>query len=270
MKWFGWPRPPLILAFVLGRALETNLWTAVSIGGPMIFLTRPYALTIVILAVVFAFYMIRMVRGAQQQAEQVAATVPADSPVAEPIPAGGGAAPRLAEPRQPRRFALRYRWRWEHLFWIALAVWGGGIIFRESLEYTGPAQFFPLLASSGFLLVLLGLIITDVVKPDRGPEDIMDIGMRTGTDTEAFRELLIVLGWLIAFVMLMGTVGLLAASIIFPAVYITASLRWRGRKALWVLAPVALSTFVAVVIMDNVLSVYWPDPFIRSWILGRG
>jgi putative tricarboxylic transport membrane protein len=270
MKWFGWPRPPLILAFVLGRALEQNLWTAISIGGPLIFVTRPYALTIIILAVLFAVYMIRMLRSTQQQVEQAVARIDLDAPIAPPISSGGMAAAMPPdEPERPRRFAVRPRWRWEHLLWLALAAWAGGIIFRESLRYTGPAQFFPLLASSGFLLILVGLVITDLLRPDQRANEIMDIGMRTGTGKEAFRAFLPIVGWIIGFIALMGILGLQLASIVFPAIYITASLRWRGKKALWVLAPVALSTFVSVIIMENVLNVYWPEPFITSWVQRR-
>jgi hypothetical protein len=269
MKWFGWPRPPLILAFVLGRALEQNLWTAVSIGGPLIFVTRPYALTIVILAVIFAFFMIRMLRESQRQMREATALLELDTPVSEPVVPGEAASILPAAASRPARPASRYRWRWECLFWLVLATWGGGVIFRESLRYTGPAQFFPLLASSAFLLVLAGLVLMEILKPNRGDVEIMDIGMRTGTGKEAFREFMPVVGWILGFIALMGTVGLQIASIVFPAIYITASLRWRGRKALWVLAPVALSTFVAVVIMENVLNAYWPDPFITSWVQRR-
>jgi hypothetical protein len=106
----------------------------------------------------------------------------------------------------------------------------------------------------------------EVLKPNRENEEIMDIGMRTGTGMEAFRELVPIVGWILGFIALMGTVGLQLASIVFPAIYIPASLRWRGKKALWVLAPVGLSAFVSVVIMDNVLNAYWPDPFITSWL----
>jgi TctA family transporter len=267
MKWFGWPRPPLILAFVLGRALEQNLWTAVSMGGPLIFVTRPYALTIVILAVIFAVYMIRMMRETQRQVREATASfVEVDSPVVEPIVPPERTTTLPSEPELRAGSAFRRRWKWEYVFWLVLAAWGGGLIFRESLRYTGPAQFFPLLASSAFLLVLAGLVLTEILKPNREDEEIMDIGMRTGTGMEAFRELVPIVAWVLGFIGLMGTVGLQIACIIFPAIYIPASLRWRGRKALWVLAPVALSTFVAVVIMDNVLNAYWPEPFITRWL----
>ena len=33
MKWYGWPRPPLILGFVLGPIIEENLFSSISVHG---------------------------------------------------------------------------------------------------------------------------------------------------------------------------------------------------------------------------------------------
>jgi TctA family transporter len=51
----GWPRPPLILGFVLGDLFETNLYTCVTLYGAA-WLYRPKVIILFILAVCVALY----------------------------------------------------------------------------------------------------------------------------------------------------------------------------------------------------------------------
>ena len=50
MKWLGWPRPPLILGFILGPIIERNLWPSVQVWG-FGMIIRPISLTLVVLGV---------------------------------------------------------------------------------------------------------------------------------------------------------------------------------------------------------------------------
>ena len=51
----GWPRPPLILGFVLGDLVETNLYTCITLYGAH-WLYRPKVIMLFILAVIVALY----------------------------------------------------------------------------------------------------------------------------------------------------------------------------------------------------------------------
>jgi hypothetical protein len=282
MKWFGWPRPPLILGFVLGPTVEVNLWTALGIGGPMVFITRPYALTILVLAILSAVYLVWIMNRVEKRATVAAAEADAESDAVAPAfedltmdsrdsvrsQAPVAQSPTPASAVSARRW--QWVWRWEHVFWLALAAWIGGVVFRESLRFSGSTQFFPLWASAAFLVIMAILIYTDLTRQATGRGDIMDLGMRTGTDTAAFRALLGMLAWIAAFIVMMGTVGFEIAAVVFPGIYIVANMRWTGRKLLWLLVPIGISAFVTYGVMDYALNVIWPEPFIlrgiQSWL----
>jgi hypothetical protein len=116
------------------------------------------------------------------------------------------------------------------------------------------------------LLVLAALVVAEIRRTSVEQRTIMDLGMRTGTDAAAFRALLRMMGWIALFLVMMGTVGFVAARIIFPGLYVVANLRWTGRQMLWVLVPIGLSAFVTLVVMDYAMTVTWPDPFIVRWL----
>ena len=58
MKWLGWPRPPLLLGFILGPIIEQNLWPSVQLWG-WGFVTRPLTVALVVAAVVSVTYLTR-------------------------------------------------------------------------------------------------------------------------------------------------------------------------------------------------------------------
>jgi TctA family transporter len=62
MRVAGWPRPPLLLGFVLGPLAEVYFWSAWQLYGPA-FLVRPGVLTIFVLLLVMLFYpLVQMLR----------------------------------------------------------------------------------------------------------------------------------------------------------------------------------------------------------------
>ncbi|MFN0073748.1 MAG: tripartite tricarboxylate transporter permease [Chloroflexota bacterium] len=269
LKWFGWPRPPMIIAFVLAPVLEQNLWTAIGVNGPAGLLSRPYAITILILAGLTAVYLTRMMDVSERRA-----LASVSDPLPEPVPARvvGGAVDTLEadKPNHELRTATtrHYRWKWEYLFWAGLLAVVGGVFLRESLTYEGASRFFPFWASIAFLLVMTTLIAKEVINPNRDRGEVMDIAMRTGTDTAAVWALARILGWIGGFVLAMGTFGLQITAILFPILFIPANIDWRGRKLLWVLIPVALSAFVVLGILDGMMHVVWPDRFVLNWFSG--
>ena len=59
MKHFRWPRPPLVLGFVLAAPIEENLFTAVNLFGGWGIVTRPFT---IIMFVISAFVIWRLLR----------------------------------------------------------------------------------------------------------------------------------------------------------------------------------------------------------------
>jgi hypothetical protein len=272
LKWFGWPRPPMIIAFVLAPVLEQNLWTAIGVQGPAGLLQRPYAITILILAAITAVYLSRMMAVIEKRA--LASAVEEPMPSSVPAAVAGGAVDTLEPEPQPGSAAVisgpRYRWKWEYAFWgilLAMVIWG---FLRESLTYTGASAFFPFWASIAFLLIMAAIIIREVLNPSRGRGEVMDIAMRSGTDYSAVRGLARTLAWIGAFILAMGTVGLQITAILFPAIFIPANMDWRGRKLLWILLPMGLAAVVVVGLLDNMMHVVWPDRFVLTWFGMKG
>ena len=62
MRKTGWPVTPLVLGFILGSMLELALRQSLSLGGPLIFLSRPIALVFLVSAVVVTFLSLRYLR----------------------------------------------------------------------------------------------------------------------------------------------------------------------------------------------------------------
>lgn len=270
LKWFGWPRPPMIIAFVLAPVLEHNLWTAVGINGPVGLLSRPYAIAILIFAVAAMIYLSRMMRVSEQRATQFVVPVEPGSALA----ANGGTEDVFVRPEEPAtavptRPRPRFRWKWEYAFWGVLLTWVVGVVLRESLEYTGATRFFPFWASLVFLAIMAVVIAREFLLPDRERGEIMDIAMRTGTDMAAVRQLAGMLAWIGGFVVSMGTFGLQATAILFPLIFIPINMEWRGKKLLWTLLPMALAAFVVFGLLDGMMHVVWPDRFIWNWVAAR-
>jgi len=62
MMKFGFPVPPVVLGLILGPIIEPNLRRALTGATPMVFLTRPISLIIIILTILSVTYMTRKMK----------------------------------------------------------------------------------------------------------------------------------------------------------------------------------------------------------------
>jgi TctA family transporter len=62
MKQFGWPRPPLVLGFILAPTIEDNLWSSYGVYGVKGTAERPLTIILFVLAVVVTVYLQRSMR----------------------------------------------------------------------------------------------------------------------------------------------------------------------------------------------------------------
>ena len=261
MKWWGWPRPPFILAFILGPVVERNVWPAFQIGeGPLIFLTRPFSLSILLLGTAFIVFITWALRDRSAPAVVIAN--------GEPEPRDEKAVMSIGRLRFARR-SLDLRWRWEYLLWLVMIGWVGGVVFPTTLGYSGPTRFLPFWGSIAFFIVMSIFILATILpKADRVTGKIMDIGMRSSTDNQVILKLLPLVAWVLGFVVLAGITGFPLATVIFPVLFIPFNTDLRGRRLTYVLIPGALAALVSYGIMDALLHVLWPHPFIRDWLFG--
>ncbi|MCY4582296.1 MAG: tripartite tricarboxylate transporter permease, partial [Chloroflexi bacterium] len=85
MKIFGWPRPPVIIALVLGEQINKYLWLSARSYGLEMF-ARPQTLAIMVLAIAALVFTLRI----QARAAQAAARVQADVGGSQPTAAVSG------------------------------------------------------------------------------------------------------------------------------------------------------------------------------------
>jgi TctA family transporter len=69
MKWFGWPRPPILIAVALAEPLERYLWIATNAFGGTLFL-RPQSLAIIALMVASIAFGVVMQRKTSEMGSQ--------------------------------------------------------------------------------------------------------------------------------------------------------------------------------------------------------
>lgn len=265
MKWLGWPRPPFILGFILGPIIEKNLWTAVGVFGPVGMLTRPISIILLIFAILSVVYLTKaMARGTA--ISQIASTA-AQQGGAPPQGGAGDGPPAPAWtrilPGHPRP-----RWTWDSAFPFAMLALVIAFLIDVSALNTGAAKFLPLYLSAALVpLILYETFRMNVYRSEQ--VDIMDLGMRTGTDRVAFRAFLGISAWLAAMVIGGAIVGLQYATVAFAVLFGFATLQWRGRKRLWALVPGVLVAAVVFGVLDAIMHVIWPDRVILDWLLGR-
>ena len=135
--------------------------------------------------------------------------------------------------------SFRLRWQWEFVLWGILIGWVVVVVLREALGHVPSAAFVPMWASIAFLALMTLLAVMELTTR-RGELRIMDIGMRTGTGTAAFRRLLPLIGWLLGFIMAIGLIGFQASAILFPLFYLPIAMGLRHWAWIWVLVSMGM------------------------------
>ena len=246
MKQFKWPRPPMLLGFILGPIIETNFQSAVSIHGIVGLMTRPLTMFLFLLALGTAISFSKMSKSG--------------------VTAGGGAVPMVAgeSPDAPGRFSVarlrdaKFSVTPASLFSL-LIVGGACAFFVGGLDFPTRGQVFPL-TLSGLVIGLAGIqFVMDSLKMKTG--DIMDIGMRSAGMDGARKTGFLVAGILGIFVLLVFLIGLKYATMLFPLPVTYFLLEGRARKLGMPIA-FAFVLLFNMVLMERIMAVIWPDAII--------
>jgi ABC-type multidrug transport system fused ATPase/permease subunit len=107
----GWPRPPLVLGFILGPVIESNLWPAVQIWGVLGILSRPVTLALAIFGVASAFYLTWMMGSVSEVENNLREADTASANDATKTPS-----------RSARGRSFKFVWHNEVLFSLALLL----------------------------------------------------------------------------------------------------------------------------------------------------
>ena len=251
MKFFRWPRPPMILGFILGPIIEHNLLSAVSIHGAVGMLTRPITITLIFLSIAVGV-------GFTLLASKSESTERMMTEASSTAPSGGSPDPPPAE-SSPKK-ATRFVWRsWEHLFPLTVMVVALAFIV-EAADFPTRARSMPTMVGTG----LFGLACLQFLLQLRGVKsgDILDLGMMSKAE-EQRRTGVVLLGLIGLFILISITLGLKWAAIAL-ALLLPGAVSGKA-YARWGLLTGAIIAGLVFILFDNILFVIWPQPAV--WLL---
>lgn len=259
MKHFGWPRPPMLLAFILAPIIERNLLNGVAVQGVGGLLTDGLTMTIVGVAAFTAFFFARAMGKVDREEAHAEALL-----VETEVEAGLLTTRQAAEPAHGERetTAPWYAWRAEYAVHAALIVLSL-LWLWDARDYARGSWRFPVVLSTGVLALTIYHAYT-LAFMRRTQGVIMDLGMISAS-VEGSRRAAIRLSALIALFVLVGiTIHLAWAAVLLGTLIPIVMLRGFGRFLMAVISGGAVFLF-ALIVLDNILFVIWPEPFVTRW-----
>ncbi|MDA0797395.1 MAG: tripartite tricarboxylate transporter permease [Chloroflexi bacterium] len=264
MKHFGWPRPPMLLAFILAPIIERNLRNGISVHGVGGVLTDGLTMTIVAIAVATTLLFLRAMRklddeeGEQAKrvmhvAELETGLLPTSStPSHEPT----------SVPASTEKSPLWMRWHWEYLFHAALIIVTVAWLW-DARTYPEGGWRVPVVLSGGVLAITL-LEVMKVAVGRSQQTSIMDLGMTSAGIEGASRAAVRLLALLVLFVLIGVTLHLAYAALVLAATIPLVMLKGLGK---WPIAAITAGIvfLFTTVVLDNILFMIWPEPFVTGW-----
>lgn len=279
MKTYGWPRPPLILGFILAAPIEENLFTAVNLFGMWGIMTRPVTVIIAVIAFFIVYRLLRSMNRTDMLIEEIEDVADAmtdhghedgDSPGgsapvggpsgilshgdAEASASGVSVAQDVVEPQEAPPMQ-----RWGSRQWVALGFTLTGLyVFITAMNYDRlAARLLPALMGGGMTLASGAHLIRLVLKPPAGPvERVLDISMiSTGADG-ARRSAMQLLGLVTVYILGIYAIGIHWAGFL-PAVLAPFVLMKTGRRLLSaIISSICYYAFMSY-IGNSLLHVRW-------------
>ncbi len=267
MKAYGWPRPPLVLGFILGPIIEENLFTALSVYGVVGTITRPVTIVMFILVVAFTFGLNRAMRSSSKSVSELTAEGSAGE-----LPAVGGAAPTdspemVGPSGAVSRVFSGFTWRRRNFFTLFLIVGFGLAAWQAAGFPSFKAEFFPLAAGIGVMALAAVQLIMDSRSKGGKQGDIMDLALRSAGVAGWRQGALLVLGLFAAFVFISYLFGLQYGAIAFG--FLAPMLLLEGRRR-WVASVIAGAVVAAFVfgVGDKLMVMIWPQPVLGHMLFG--
>jgi TctA family transporter len=243
MKRFSWPRPPFLIAFILGPIIEENLLNALSVqGGLLPVLMRPvtFVLLLLVLATVLVFHFVM---------KRTAATAPN---AAEGVPV----TPSLF--RRPTAWIgemHKFRFGWEQIAPICLIL-TAAVFLWDSQNLAQKAAVFPQWLCAG-LILLAGLeFFRSGLLSKQIQGQIFDLGLLSSGTEGARRTTFIVIGLVLAFFGIAVIFGLPYGAIAF-AVLCPITLLDKHRLLTAAVAGIVIA-FFAFYFIEEIMGVVWP------------
>src|SRR5262245_23760101 len=240
LKHFKWPRPPLVLGFILGSdILERYLFISIQRYGTE-WLLNPLVIVLFALAALSLF-----------------------RPLLQDVRAYGGVSGLLSDFGRPQ-------FSWTNLFPLSLLILFG-VMMTETTTWSPLAKIVPVIVGIAAILFCSLALFTDVFKKgtvrsvslsEKAMEEVqqkihMDIASTVShlPVMTLIARSAIFFGWLVGFLLSMATIGLIPTVPIF----VIAFMRLEAREPWHIVLPYAVVMGVFVyVLFDQLLAIPWP------------
>ena len=274
MKRLQWPRPPLVLGFILGPIFEGNLRFALGFEGNLWgVVTRPVMLILLVLLVVFvAGLNLATARSEREVARQNADSLdPRLGIPAERSAQGVGTVTTPATWMRRMVGLERAEWRienvlrWENLFPVGVLIILG-VAFWMALDFGPKAGMVPRWLCGGAIVMVAFQLVRQSLTP-RGTAEIMDLGMRSTGMAGAGRSGAIIFGLIVLSGLVSISVGLQYAAIFYAVAGSILLIKERYRWLVAVATGLIVSAFV-LGLAGRVMAILWPKPLLLEWLSG--
>jgi hypothetical protein len=225
MKLLRWPRPPLLLAFVLGALIEKNLFISVQAYGAA-WLLRPITLVLGFITIGFICYSII-----------------------------------LFKRKTKRKYTKKSRFSLENsLFLIPAAIAAFAVI--EARSWPQAARLFPwVIGWATIFLSLAEFIHLSFQVKGSAKDEILDLPLDLDVSgKELTKRAVLTFCWLLG---ILGGIHLLGFRIALP-LFTLSYLKFQG-KANWFLTVglTVLTGIICIVLFEQILQIIWPNPLIK-------
>jgi len=246
LKYFKWPRPPLVLGFILGSMLERYMFISIQRYGTD-WLLNPLVVVMFTLAALSLF-----------------------RPLLQDVRAHGGVRGMVSDFGAPH-------FSWHNLLPAFLLVLFG-VMMSEAVTWNPLAKIVPLIVGSAAILFCSLALITEVFKKgtvkatslgEKAMEDVqqkihMDIASTVShlPAITLITRSLIFFGWLAGFLLSMATIGLIPTVPLF----VIAFMRFEGREPWRIVLPYALVMGLFIYyLFDQLLAIPWPPSLLGDY-----
>jgi TctA family transporter len=240
MKHFKWPRPPLVLGFILGGILERYLFISIERYG-VSWMTRPFVIILFVMAVLSVL-----------------------RPFLQDVKTHGGVRSMLSDFHAPHITPMQIF----PIFMVGLFA----VMLSQAVQWNFDAKVIPVIVGVGGLLFCGLSLLTDVFKsqsikkarisPDGKPIAEEKIHMDIGSNIDHLGTKLIIsrgiifFGWMVFFLGSMATIGLIPTVPIFIVTF----MRSEAREPWRIVVPMAIiMTIFIYALFDQLLAIPWPQ-----------
>jgi TctA family transporter len=247
LKHFRWPRPPLVLGFILGGVLERYMFISIQRYGTS-WLSRPVVILMFALAAVSLF-----------------------RPFLQDVRAHGGVKGMLTDFGPPR-------FSWQNLFpgfLLVLFV----VMLSQAVDWNPLARIIPLIVGSGAILFCLLALANEIFKRGTVKSETLDEKARAQVQEKIHMDVksnishlpvkilltrgAIFFGWMVGFLMSMALIGLIPTVPLF----VIAFMRIEGREPWRIVLPLAAIMCVFIyVLFDQLLAIPWPPSVLGDFV----